>query len=126
VLLKSKLKGWHECVEQWRVYPEKDSYLKVEDVGPYLKVPTLLQHSDVSWKYMEHPHAKMGRRYIKCDYTFPGIVALDVTNPHNRKYRMIDGSHRMAKMVRETDITESYFYIITSEQFFSLLRDKKI
>jgi hypothetical protein len=118
------LTGWHDCVNKWRVFPEKDSFIDMKDVSRYLKTPTFLSHSDIGWINMDRPYLKYDKRYALCDYSFPGIVAENVENPYNKKYRMIDGSHRMAKMLRETDINESYFYIITCEQFYSLLKDR--
>jgi hypothetical protein len=72
---------------------------------------------------MDDPSAKLDNRYIKCDISYPGIVVEDAPNPFSKKYRMIDGSHRMAKMLLETLIRESYFYVLTEKEFYSLLKN---
>jgi hypothetical protein len=72
---------------------------------------------------MNEPERKKDKRYETCNIRIPGIVALDVINPYNKKYRMVDGSHRMAKMLFETKIRESLFYVITKEELYERVRD---
>ena len=69
------------------------------------------------------PFQKYDERYLKANYSLPGILAHDVKNPYNKKYRMVDGGHRMAKMVAETDIKQSYYYILAKAEFYQLLQD---
>ena len=45
----------------------------------------------------------------------PGIVAFSAPNPYNNKYRMIDGKHRMHKLVSE-NVKESEFYVLDFNQ----------
>ena len=52
-----------------------------------------------------------GLRYLKCDIKYPCIVLNNAVNPHGKKYRLIDGKHRMAKM-RKQGITSSEFYVL--------------
>lgn len=116
------LEGWHSCRNIWRVFPDKDSFINVNDVIPFLKTPKLLQFDDIAWKGMDMPLIKYSNRYINADITFPGVVVEDGPNPFDKKYRMIDGGHRMAKM-QYYGMTESFFHVINTEQFYSLLRD---
>ncbi len=37
------------------------------------------------------------RRYIAADTSYPCILLNDLSNPENKKYRMIDGRHRLLK-----------------------------
>ena len=45
------------------------------------------------------------------DVKYPCIVLNNAVNPYNKKYRLIDGKHRMAKM-RQLGITSSKFYVL--------------
>ena len=109
-----KLTGWHFCEGNyhgldWRVHPDYDLVLKLEDIEHLLTSERLqsIKHKEICWR-----NSGLGKgRYKKCDISIPGIVATNSRNPDNLKYRMIDGRHRMAKM-KSKDITESLFYII--------------
>ena len=120
------LSGYHSCTGPWRVWSDKDSYIDLaEDIQPLLygRDPQLISHDDVAWWYMDTPQKKIDDRYHACNIRIPGIVALEVVNPYNKKYRMIDGSHRMAKMLLETNIKESLFYVISKDEFYSTVKD---
>tara|TARA_R110000822_G_scaffold27995_8_gene83143 strand:- start:5630 stop:6004 length:375 start_codon:yes stop_codon:yes gene_type:complete len=121
-LLLNLNESYHICCDNWKIYSDRDSYINVREAGFLLKdrLPVLVSHSDIGWKGME-PFQKYDQRYLEADYSLPGILALDVKNPYNRKYRMVDGGHRIAKMVAETGITESYYYILTKAEFYQLL-----
>ena len=56
-----------------------------------------------------------GERYEKCDIDFAGIVAIDTPNPYSKKYRMIDGKHRIRKM-QNNGITHGSFYVFTYKE----------
>lgn len=119
------LDGTHSCTKEWRVYDNKDSYLSISDLQPIIdtREPELLSHKDIGWKCMYDPYFKIDERYLLADIMCPGIVAIDVTNPYNKPYRMVDGSHRMAKMKLETNFNASFFYVITPAEFYMFLRD---
>ena len=120
----SNLKGTHSCVGQWQLTEGVDQYVEVKDTIPYLlnRDPIMISHDQIAWKCMDNPSAKLDNRYIQCDISYPGIVAESVINPFNKKYRMVDGSHRMTKMLLETNIRESLFYVISPFEFYSLLK----
>lgn len=107
----------------WRVCDE-DMALFNEDLIPILrkKEPQLLLHRYIAWWGMDAPEKKMDKRYQNCDITVPCIVAKDVQNKYDKIFVMIDGGHRMAKMTLETDIRESWFYVISKEEFFAHLK----
>ena len=120
-----EIKGTHSCVGQWQLTEGVDQYVEVRDTIPYLlnRDPIMISHDQIAWKCMDNPSAKLDNRYIKCDISYPGIVVEDAPNPFSKKYRMIDGSHRMAKMLLETLIRESYFYVLTEKEFYPLLKN---
>jgi|SRR6056300_148983 len=118
------LTGEHSCSGKWKV-TDIDQYIKLKDLIPLLqtKTPQDIDHSKIAWKCMDAPHLKIDERFSQCDIEVPGILAEGVINPFNKPYRMIDGSHRMAKMILNTWISKSHFYILTPQEFYSVLRD---
>ena len=112
------------CTGQWRIFADRDGYVELEDIKPFLldRDPVLISHDDIAWWFMDEPERKIDERYQSCNIRIPGIVAVDAVNPYNKKYRMVDGSHRMAKMLLETKIRESLFYVISKEELYSNVR----
>lgn len=87
-----------------------------------------INHIEIGWKGMYLDKSKInencvccnGERYYKCNINLPCIVADNVLNPHGKRYRLIDGKHRMNCM-KDLGITFSQFYVITKEVFFDCL-----
>lgn len=119
-----KLKGYHNCCEQWAIEKGTCKRIRLNKVVPFIENtnPILINHELISWKGKDNPEVKIDFQYKNCDISFPGIVC-SITNPHNLPYRLLDGSHRMTKMVLETNVKESYFYVLEPEIFYSLLED---
>ena len=117
------LSGKHDCIGFWRIN-EEDSYIDLAEVRPLLnsRSPVLIPHKDIAWWSMEKPKKKIDTRYYNCNIRIPGIVADGVKNPYNKRYRMVDGAHRMARMLLETNIRESLYYVITEEEFYRYVR----
>ena len=98
--------------------------IPIESCLPYLTDENLItvQFEDIAWKGKHlYPHHSFdncpccfGAR--KDPELYPGIIS-DISNPYNDKYRMLDGKHRMAKMI-SMGLTESQFYFIP----FSVLK----
>ena len=49
--------------------------------------------------------------YKRVDPSIPGIIAFNAPNPYNDKYRMLDGKHRIHKLVSQ-NVKESQFYVL--------------
>ena len=117
--------GIHACdltdiYGDWRIYEEK-YILYIKDIIPYLhkKNKQLIMFDEISWKGKDIKHELDENRYKECDIRYPCILT-EGKNPHNCKYRMIDGKHRMTKMVR-MGLSKSYFYVIDYNTFLKLL-----
>ena len=65
----------------------------------YAKKKHLIKFDEISWKGKNIHHKLDEKRYKECDIKYPCILT-EGKNPHNCKYRMIDGKHRMTKMVK--------------------------
>mgnify|MGYP001181228845 len=120
---KDVLTGYHDCVKSnyygdWRLF-ENVNHIDLERIKYLLTETQTLNHEDIAWKGMDLPEEMVtneciccdGLRYLECDIKYPCIVLNNAVNPHNKKYRLIDGKHRMAKM-RQLDITSSKFYVL--------------
>ena len=89
-------------------------YLFLEDIIHFLtpdRLETVLL-SDIGWKG-KHDLSLIPKnlRYKHADPYIPGIIAFNAPNPYNDKYRMIDGKHRIHKLVSQ-NIKESEFYVL--------------
>ena len=87
-----------------------------------LKTPQVIAFDNICWKGMHTHHSDpLDRDYHHCDISFPGIIVEDAPNPANLKYRMVDGIHRMRKMLIETDRVSSKFYVLSKAEFMSIV-----
>lgn len=133
--------GKHGCIkitdsEDWTIKGHKqmldinDLFKNAELTKDKLK---FIQHKDICWKDMDNPEKrkykpntqKINKKYINCNTSYPGILVETSLNPKNRKYRMIDGTHRMAKMYfedKELYSKGSMFYVIDQDTFFKYLK----
>ena len=88
-----------------------------------LREPIVIDHQDIAWKCMENPPLKVDARYARCNPGHPGILVRGAVNPHGKPFRMIDGSHRMARMTLESGIECSPFYVLSHGEFLEFLED---
>ena len=121
---------FHECIinkhGDWTINGKRH-LLPVKVILDYIKTTnktaTKVSLNDIGWKGL---HTKdtdgLTERYHKCDTTFPGVIVEGGENPYSKKYRMIDGSHRIRKIIRETNQTHSDFFVLSNEEFLGLLK----
>ena len=65
-----------------------------------------------------------GKAYIKCNPNIPGIIAYNCPNPYDNKYRMLDGRHRIMRLLFEGK-SESKFYVLDFNEIKHFIRDDK-
>ena len=118
------LTGYHVCATSptygdWRI-DGKSYMLNLEKIIPYLDTTKhLIKFDEVSWKGKHIYHKLDPVRYKECDISYPCILTIG-ENPHNCKYRMIDGRHRMTKM-RSMGLREANFNLIDYSTIIKLL-----
>jgi len=123
------LTGTHSCIidrtyGDWRVNG-KTGLLYIQNLLKYIKdgrKPISLNYSDICWKgdvdiYIKRDNPLCKERYINANIDIPGIVVRNASNPSNKEYRMIDGTHRTAKRIIESSYAYGLFYIITNAEF---------
>ena len=124
----SRLSCKHQGVHgDWRV-DNKKCKLHLGDIVHLINQNEVynLNHEDIAWGISSRP-PKSNFRYIRCDISYPCIVARDAPNPYGKKFRLLDGAHRMSKMM-DMGITKSNFYILEFteiRQFFRYEKEKR-
>ena len=120
---------FHECVSNrhgdWTM-GGKQYFLPISVLLDYIKTSNTTIESvplkKIAWKGMHTANTdEYDQRYHDCDISFPGVVVEDGDNPYDYKYRMIDGCHRIRKIMTETSKTHSDFYVLKNEEFIRLL-----
>ena len=126
--------GLSEDYGDWRINPSFKMILDLDDIKHLLTDDRIqiIKHKDIGWKG-RHLDGKRsgseciccdGERYRDCDPRFPGIIVDGAPNPYNKRYRMIDGKHRISKLCN-TGIKKSPFYVLKFEEvkpFFEIDR----
>ena len=122
------LKGFHHCLKRdiygdWRIN-NKNMILDLTNIIHLLTEDKLklINHNEIAWKGMDNKipdsiNDTKDRKFIECNIGYPCILINNGPNPKNLKYRMIDGTHRMAKM-KMMNITKSYFYILEMRDIY--------
>lgn len=112
--------GIHTCKNEWAIEPGKYHHAEIIDIHALLasRKPKKVKFKEIAAK--TYTDKRTNTRYKNANTKFPGIICPTI-NPYGKKYRMVDGSHRLLKMMDEGK-NESLFYIITEDEFFSLLK----
>lgn len=125
IFKKSKLMCKHQGVHgDWRI-DNKRCKLHLVDIVHLINQNDIytLNHEDIAWGMSARP-PKGNFRYKHCDISYPCIVARDAPNPYGKKFRLLDGAHRMSKMM-DMGITKSNFYILEFAEIRQFYRPEK-
>ena len=106
----------------WRL-PEiysLDLKIGVDLLLEMIEYQEVVDFSEIAFKGMDKPLTSRrenckccgGRRYVNCDPSIPGILVKDGPNPFDLPYRMVDGKHRIERLIAEGE-TKSLFNVIT-------------
>tara|TARA_Y100001951_G_scaffold30737_1_gene24043 strand:+ start:1094 stop:1474 length:381 start_codon:yes stop_codon:yes gene_type:complete len=120
------LTGTHSCnvddiYGDWRI-DNKNYILFLETVRPHLIncKKEIIKFDMIGWKGKNIDFQLSKERYNNCNIKIPGIIT-EGQNPYQLKYRMIDGKHRISKMI-DIGLKENYFYILDYTTFIKLLQ----
>jgi len=101
-----------------------EGFIYLERLRPFLTEKRLkkIKIDEIGWKGRHLSEEKSincpccnGKRYKKCDINIPGIVSFNAPNPYGKKYRMIDGKHRIRKRLNN-GFTDGLFYVFTYKE----------
>ena len=102
----------------WRI--NKNEYVfNIALLYPFLKNKKLVKFTDIGWKGKNLKFNLNIDRYKAADIGYPCILT-EGQNPYNCKYRMLDGKHRINKMIN-MGMSESLFYVVDYNIFSKLL-----
>ena len=130
------LTGSHACTVSaygdWRL-SEHESKLYLNQIEHLLTDDKLqdVMFDDIAWKGMHLPEEQRrdkcicchGVRYHNCDVNYPPILCIDTPNPFNKKYRLLDGKHRLEKMLAQHK-NKSKFYVLEYDDIKEFLIQK--
>ena len=117
----------------WEIDDKKFCLIDLKRLAKLLNDDRLdtVQLKDIAWKGKQNfpyqsgnecPCCK-GKRYTNCDTKYPPIIAYNAPNPFNNKYRMIDGRHRIQKLLFD-GITQSLFYVFDFDELRPFIVEK--
>ena len=106
----------HVMEDEWAIHSQPliidcsklYAFAKMKKLEP-LEIPIdMIAHKEL------HSISNDSIRYLRADINLPGIVVKDMKNPFMKKYRMIDGRHRLKKYF-EYGMHHFTAYVISSE-----------
>ena len=93
----------------WRLGGYERSVIELKNLMPLLTKYRLknIKLDDIAWKGKNfYPDKSCNNcyccgciKYQRCNTKYPLIIAKNASNPFNNKYRMIDGIHRIQKLL---------------------------
>ena len=114
---------WHvacktEMDGDWRVEGKERCSIELKNLILTDDKLKMIKLNEIAWKGKNYFPEKCGdncyccggRKYKSCDVKYPLIIAENAPNPFNDKYRMIDGRHRIQKLLLN-GYTESLCYV---------------
>ena len=116
----------------WEASGLHDRVLLIQKIRPLLTDDKIqkIELKEIAWRDKHHFPYRSGDhcpccdgiRYINCDVSYPGIIAYNAPNPYDNKYRMIDGRHRIMKLLFNKEKYGS-FYVFNFEELIPLIEE---
>ena len=114
----------------------KECYLNLNDLLPVLNDKTgfhRVELEDIAWKGFDLDMSLRadncpccnGNRFRDCNPTMPGILLEGIPNPGGRKYRCIDGKHRIEALL-SYEQTHGTFYILNMSHIIDYLKEYNV
>ena len=112
---------------------QKEYYLNLNDLLPILNDRTgfhRVELNDIAWKGFDLDMSLRadncvccnGNRFRDCNPTMPGILLEGIENPGGRKYRCLDGKHRIEALL-SYEQTIGTFYILNMDHIEYYLKE---
>ena len=103
---------------EWCLEGCREMYL---DIGSIINLIEFRDATPISLDIDEIAHKELdsidtgSNRYIAANTRFPGIVVEGMQNPYNKKYRLIDGRHRLLKTINEGKTKMNVYVLLESD-----------
>lgn len=122
--------NYHFIYGNWRLHthPDKDLTLKIADAAEYISDTVVIPLHDIAWKGKHFYPFQSGKdcfccgghRYRKASIDDIAIVMEGCSNPYGNRYLMLDGRHRIQKML-DAGMNFYNFYLIRYDDVKHLL-----
>ena len=140
--LKGTITGFHRCNHSvtygdWTLpqISNDDLFLYLRDIRHLLTDDRRenLFICDISWKGENLPLDMTGinciccngERYKRCDTKYPGIVLDNASNNPMKRYRLLDGKHRLRKLI-DRGFYRANFYVLDLNDIQQYFRKKQL
>lgn len=115
--------SFHVIQNEWSLPPFDPHKVHVLPIEPLiamcgLKTPQLLGLAEVCYR----DNIVSVERYRGCDTSYPGVVAEHVANPCAKRYRLLDGNHRVHKLL-DAGVSRHWFYVFQLDEFRHLVEE---
>jgi len=116
----------HIMTGDWQLQGKPEMVIdipKVIQLINYRKLePVELDIDCIAYKELDSIDTKEAR-YIVANTNYAGIVVEGMENPYNKKYRLIDGRHRLLKIMKANKDTFKVYILQTKDidKFYQVL-----
>lgn len=123
-------------LDKMSIKPGKGNRWQLESINfPHLITEDTLQSlklKDIAWWGKHHYPNYCGKkckccggiRYLQSNIKYPGVVVKDAPNPYGNPYTLIDGAHRIVKLLN-FGVDESWFYVLYWDEVREYLKWRK-
>ena len=113
---------YHPIIGNWQLEGKRYAKIPLKKICDSLNESNLkrVKLDDIAWKG-KHLYPFLSgencwcchnqKRYWEADEKYPGIIVKNAPNPYNNKYRMIDGKHRIQKLLLSGKKTGLYYIL---------------
>lgn len=107
----------HMMNGDWRIH-HQDLYIDCRELYSYIRMKNF-EPDEIDMNLIAHKEldsiSTSDIRFLNANPNLPGILAKDMINPQTKKYRMLDGRHRLKKSVLNGN-TKFKAYVISQEE----------
>ena len=114
--------AWHVINGEWSL-PHLDGDLTyLLPIEPLLRMARNKEPEELPFSKVCYREKVVSQERLRdCDTSYPCIVAENVYNPCGRKYRLIDGNHRIQKMINDGR-SGGAFYVFQFDELKQLIK----
>jgi hypothetical protein len=108
----------------WKIGASEDLIINCGEIYNYIKFKEmsyeLIEIDLIGHKELQSISTN-DHRYVNANTDLPGILVNNMENPRNKKYRLIDGRHRLLKTIN-SDLTKFKAYVLERDEAMKFVR----
>lgn len=114
---------FHLIDKEWCLPPFDPAQVWLLPIDPLIQTARTRQPQEIPFTEICFPRSIASlARYEACDTRYPGIVLANAANPCDRKYRLVDGNHRIQKLLALGQ-NGGRFHVFTLDEVHGLVRE---